>query len=187
MEEDRLPESEQRGKFDLTLPVKDVNLARNRERRGAFLFENIIKLAAAGLGSGYSPLAPGTAGTLVGIPLFLILSKLSWPCYLAAIIAMSLAAVYICGEAEKIFQARDSQKIVLDEVIGLQFALFLASPTLPHIIAGFVLFRFFDIVKLFPAKSCEKLPGGAGVVADDIVAGIYANIVLLSAIRFINL
>jgi len=171
----------------LTLLLKDVNLARNRDYRCAFLFENIIKLTATGLGSGYSPVAPGTAGTLVGIPLFLILSKLPWPWYMAVLVVLSLLAVYICGEAEKIFQTRDSQKIVLDEIIGLQFALFLASPTLPHIIAGFALFRFFDIAKIFPARNCEQLPGGAGVMADDIVAGIYANILLLSAIRFFNL
>ena len=85
------------------------------------------------------------------------------------------------------FQARDCQKIVLDEIMGLQFTMFLVSPTLPHIIAGFALFRFFDIVKIFPARHCEKLPGGAGVMADDIAAGIYANIVLLSAIRVTGL
>jgi len=106
---------------------------------------------------------------------------------MATLVTISLVAVYICGEAEKIFKAKDSQKIVLDEIVGLQFALSLASPTLPHIIAGFVLFRFFDIVKIFPARICERLPGGAGVMADDMVAGIYANILLLSAIRFINL
>lgn len=171
----------------MTLSVKDVNLARNREYRCTFLFENIIKLTATGLGSGYSPVAPGTAGTLVGIPIFLILSMLSWPWYMATIIVLSIPAVYICGEAEKIFQARDCQKIVLDEIIGLQFAMFLVSPTLLHIIAGFALFRFFDIVKIFPARVCERLPGGAGVMADDIVAGIYANLVLISAIRFFNL
>lgn len=153
---------------------------------GVFLFENIIKLAATGFGAGYAPLAPGTAGTLVGIPLFLALSPLEWPCYLAAIIALSLLAVYISGKAEEIFQAKDSQKIVIDEIIGLQFALFMVSPTLLHVILGFILFRFFDIVKLFPARACERLPGGAGVVADDIVAGIYANIVLLSAVRVFN-
>jgi phosphatidylglycerophosphatase A len=71
--------------------------------------------------------------------------------------------------------------------MGLQFTMFLVSPTLPHIIAGFALFRFFDIVKIFPARHCEKLPGGTGVMADDIAAGIYANIVLLSAIRFTGL
>jgi phosphatidylglycerophosphatase A len=144
-------------------------------------------LTATGLGTGYSPVAPGTAGTLVGIPLFLILSKLAWPWYLATIIVLSIPAVYVCGEAEKIFQARDSQKIVLDEIMGLQFTLFLVSPTLPHIIAGFVLFRFFDITKVFPARFCEKLPGGLGVMADDIIAGIYANIILLLVIRFMNI
>ncbi len=175
------------GQIQLTLPVKDVNLARNPECRCAFLFENIIKLTATGLGSGYSPVAPGTAGTLVGIPLFVLFSQLAWPWYLAAVIVASVPAVYVCGEAEKIFGARDSQKIVLDEIVGLLFTMFLVSPTLPHVIAGFALFRIFDIVKVFPARACEKLPGGFGVVADDIVAGIYANIVLLAAIRFINL
>lgn len=171
----------------MTLFLKEVNLARNRERGGGFLFENIIKLTASGLGSGYAPFAPGTAGTLVGLPLFLALSSLPWPFYLAAIIGLGLVAVYVSGEAEKIFQAKDSQKIVIDEIIGQQFALFLVSPTLLHILAGFVLFRFFDIVKLFPARACERLPGGLGVVADDVVAGIYANIVLLLTIRFLQI
>ncbi len=155
--------------------------------RGGFLFENIIKLTATGLGSGYSPRAPGTAGTIVGIPLFLALSALSWPYYLAAIIALGFVAVYICGEAEKMFQVKDSQEIVLDEIVGLQFACFMVSPTLVHVIAGFALFRLFDIFKPFPVGLCQELPGGCGVVADDVAAGIFANVVLLLAIHFLNI
>ncbi len=173
--------------IELTLHLKDVNLTRNRARRGGFLFENIIKMTATGLGSGYAPAAPGTAGTLVGIPLYLALSSLPWPFYLVAIIILALLAVYVAGEAEKIFQEKDSQKIVIDEIVGLQFSMFLVSPTLPHVIAGFFLFRFFDIFKIFPARKCERLSGGAGVVADDIVAGIYANIVLLLSVEFLHL
>ena len=94
-------------------------------------------------------------------------------------------AVYICGEAEKIFQVKDSQKIVLDEIVGLQFTCFMISPTPAHVIAAFALFRLFDIFKPFPVGLCQELPGGCGVVADDVAAGVYANVVLLLAIHFL--
>ncbi len=96
-------------------------------------------------------------------------------------------AVYIAGEAERIFAEKDSQKIVIDEIVGLQFSMFLVSPTVWHVIAGFFMFRLFDIFKIFPARKCERFSGGVGIVADDIVAGIYANIALLLSVEFLHL
>ena len=91
------------------------------------------------------------------------------------------------GEAEKIFNEKDSSRIVIDEIVGFQFAMFLVTPTALHVFLGFLLFRFFDIAKPFPVRLCErKLPGGYGVVGDDIVAGVYANIFLLLSIKYLG-
>ncbi|MDP1989726.1 MAG: phosphatidylglycerophosphatase A [Syntrophales bacterium] len=131
---------------------------------------------ATGFGSGYAPLAPGTAGTLVGIPLYLVFSAMPWPLWLITIIALTCLAWYVSEEAEKLFGRKDAKCIVIDEIAGLQWALFLIAPTVFHVVLGFLLFRLFDIVKPFPARLFQdRLPGGLGVVADDLAAGVYAN------------
>lgn len=151
------------------------------------LGERFIKITATGFGSGLMPFAPGTAGTIVGIPVYLVFSYFSWPLYLLSILALSALAVYVSGEAERIFNEKDSSRIVIDEIVGFQFAMFLVTPTVLHIFLGFLLFRFFDIAKPFPVRLCErKFPGGYGVVGDDIVAGIYANIILLLLIKYLG-
>jgi len=96
-----------------------------------------------------------------------------------------MLACYVSREAEIIFNEKDSSHIVIDEIVGFLFTMFLVSPTMLHILLGFVLFRIFDIVKPFPAGYVQdKFPGGYGVVSDDVVAGIYANIILLILIKF---
>ena len=140
----------------------------------------LIKGLASGLGLGYSPVAPGTAGSLLGIPLFWMISSLPWPVYLLTIVTFSCLAMIISDHGERLFNEKDCPCIVIDEVAGMLFTYFLISPTILHIILGFLLFRFFDIAKPFPANWFQNhLPGGIGVVADDLAAGIYANIVLL--------
>ncbi|NPV03943.1 MAG: phosphatidylglycerophosphatase A [Syntrophaceae bacterium] len=149
--------------------------------------KTVIKLIATGLGSGYSPFAPGTAGTLVAIPLYLALSPLSWPLYLASVSLLTLLAVYASGEAERIFDRKDSPRIVIDEIVGFLWSLFLVGPTAGRIAAAFFLFRIFDILKPPPARWCQdKLPGGWGVVMDDVMAGIWANVAILAALRFFD-
>ena len=146
--------------------------------------ERLIKIFATGLGSGYSPFAPGTAGTVVGIPIYLALSHLTWPFYLAATLILTFLAVYASGKAEGIFRKKDSSRIVIDEIVGFLFTLFLIPPTALYIFLGFILFRLSDIVKPPPAKLCQdRLPGGWGVVMDDVFAGIWANVVLRLAIE----
>lgn len=104
------------------------------------------------------------------------------------VVAFTFLAFYASEEAEKIFQEKDSSRIVIDEWTGFLWAMFLVFPTVPHLLGGFVLFRFFDIVKIFPANFFQKrLPGGYGVVMDDVAAGIYANISLHILIRYGNL
>ena len=148
--------------------------------------DRLIRIAATGLGSGLSPLAPGTAGTLVGIPVYMVFSRFPWPLYLLSVIAFSLFAVYVSQEAERIYNEKDPPRIVIDEIAGFQVTMFLVAPTVWHILLGFIIFRVFDIIKPFPIRLCERsLPGGYGVVGDDIVAGIYGNVILLLLIRFV--
>jgi phosphatidylglycerophosphatase A len=143
------------------------------------LNEKFITLLATGFGSGYAPLVPGTAGTLVGIPLYLLFSAMPWPLWLITIIAFACLAWVVSDEAERLFGQKDAQRIVIDEIAGFQWSLFLIEPTALHVVLGFLLFRLFDILKPFPARLFQdRLPGGLGVVADDLAAGIYANSVL---------
>ena len=126
-------------------------------------------------------------GTLVGIPLYLVFSSLSWPLYLVSVSVLTLLAVYASGEAERIFDRKDSPRIVIDEIVGLLWSLAFVGPTIGRIVLAFFLFRFFDIVKPPPARWCQdRLPGGWGVVMDDVAAGIWANVVLLLVLYFFN-
>jgi len=126
-------------------------------------------------------------GTILGIPLYLALSLLSQPFHILATLALTGLAIWISQKAEILFQEKDSQRIVIDEIVGIQYTLFPAAQDVSQIICGFLLFRFFDIVKVFPArKAQDKLPGGYGVVADDVVAGIYGAIVLWLLVRLWN-
>jgi len=155
-----------------------VRLKDNRLR-------SVITILATGFGAGYAPFAPGTMGTAVGIPLYLIFSGFTWPVHLIGILALTAGSFYVADSAERMWEEKDASRIVIDEIAGVQFALFLVTPTFLHVAAGFILFRLFDITKLFPADLCEtKLPGGYAVVMDDIVAGLYANVVLQLTIHF---
>jgi len=141
--------------------------------------EKFIRILATGFGSGFAPLASGTAGTVVGIPVYLLFSAFPWPLHLLSIVALSFLAIFVSQEAERIFGEKDPSRVVIDEIVGFQFTMFLVTPTVGHILLGFLLFRIFDIAKPFPIRLSEtKLPGGYGVVGDDIIAGIYGGIIL---------
>jgi phosphatidylglycerophosphatase A len=134
---------------------------------------------ATGFGVGYSPIAPGTLGTLVAIPIYYFLSEIPSPLYEITLIGFFFLSVWISEKAEIFFVKKDDQRIVIDEVIGLLITMLWVPKTILFVILGFFLFRFFDILKPFPIRSLEKrLKGGFGVVLDDVVAGIYGNIIL---------
>ena len=134
---------------------------------------------ATGFGVGYSPIAPGTLGTLIAIPIYYFLSGIPSPLYEITLIGFFFLSVWISENAEIFFEKKDDQRIVIDEIVGFLITMLWVPKTLPFIIMGFFLFRFFDILKPFPIRRMErKLKGGFGVVLDDVAAGVYANIVL---------
>jgi phosphatidylglycerophosphatase A len=142
--------------------------------------ERLIVFLASGGGVGYSPYFPGTLGTLVAIPIALFFNRLAVDYPLVALTSLAgliLFAIWLSDQAAKILSAKDPQIIVIDEVAGFTVAAFLTG-TLTGLIAAFVLFRFFDIAKVFPASRLESLPGGAGIVLDDIMAGFYTLVIL---------
>lgn len=130
---------------------------------------------ATGLYSGLLPVAPGTWGSAVGLALFVPLSFLSFWWYLAAVVALFFIGVWAAGATEKILDRKDPGLVVIDEIVGMLITL-AASPVHPlPLFAGFFLFRFFDIAKPFPVRRAEeKFAGGLGVMADDVVAGLYS-------------
>ncbi len=130
------------------------------------------------------PKMPGTYGTFVAVPLYLLLRLLSPVWYFLFILLFSLFAVVIAGKAETCLGQKDPQKIVIDEIAGFFATLFLIPFSIKWMALGFLIFRFFDILKPFPIRKLEKsLPNGWGVVGDDIMAGVYANLVLQALTR----
>ncbi len=135
----------------------------------------MVKLLATWGGTGYSPIASGTVGTLGAIPFYLLLALLPLPWYGATLAAFILFACWIAGRAELLFQEQDSGKIVIDEVAGFLVTMAGVFPNWQNILAGFLLFRLFDIVKIQPARWFDReLKNGFGVVLDDVAAGVYA-------------
>jgi phosphatidylglycerophosphatase A len=143
------------------------------------ILSRFFLLLATGFGVGYSPIAPGTLGTIITIPLYYFLSAIRSPLYEITLIAFIFLSVWISENAEIFFGKRDDPRIVIDEMMGFLITMLWVPKTVRFIILGFFLFRFFDILKPFPIRRLEKrLKGGWGVVLDDVMAGVYANIIL---------
>ena len=139
------------------------------------LLRNPLHLLSLGFGSGLAPVAPGTFGTLVAIPFYLLLAQLALPIYLAIVLLGFVLGVYLCRYTSDVLGEHDHSGIVWDEFIGFWITMIAVPVSWPWILAGFVLFRFFDIVKPWPVKLADsKLKGGFGIMIDDVLAGIYA-------------
>jgi len=127
---------------------------------------------------GYSPFAPGTVGTLGAIILFYFLSFFSGLAYLFFAILFIIFSIWISTVVTIAGQDPDPSWVVIDEVCGYLVTMFLIPYSVTNVVLGFLFFRFFDILKPPPIRRFESLPGGLGIVADDVVAGIYANVIL---------
>ncbi len=141
--------------------------------------QRVILFLATGFYAGKVPAAPGTAGTLVGLVFCFFLSRLE-PVFSFFCIALVIAlSVWITDKAEKLLARKDPGEIVLDEIAGMMVTMAGLPFTAFSAVSGFILFRVIDILKPFPIRVLDqKVPGGAGIVADDIAAGVMGNIVL---------
>jgi len=144
-------------------------------RRAVDVVSGVI---ATAFGSGYSPFAPGTAGSAVGVLLFWPLARARWPWQLAAVAVVFFVGVAAADHVARRLGIEDPGIVVVDEVAG-QWLTLAGLPFTPAVIAaGFVLFRVMDVVKPWPARDLERLPGGWGIMADDIAAGVLAHLAL---------
>ena len=146
----------------------------------ATVFDRLALLIATGLGAGYSPIAPGTAGSAVAI-LILWLIPFSRAGLIAFLVGVVVVGTWAAHVAERRLGGKDPGAIVIDEVAGMTLSV-VAFPLTPAVLlAGFVLFRVFDVVKPPPAHASQRLAGGVGVMIDDLIAGIYALAVLAAS------
>lgn len=139
--------------------------------------EWIIKFLATGFFVGYSPLTPGTMGTLVAFLLYAILPT-TVPFYWILILCLIIGGTVTSHLAESILAEIDSPKIVIDEICGYFIAMAFLPKTLGLMIVGFLIYRLLDVVKIYPIKRLEMIVGGLGIMLDDIYAGIITNIIL---------
>jgi len=143
-----------------------------------------VHFLAFGFGSGLSPKAPGTIGTLVAVPLVMMLLHLPIAAYLCCIAAMSLFGIYLCGESAKRLGVHDHPGIVWDEFVGFAITMIAVPNTWEYLAAGFVLFRVFDIAKPWPIREADhRLFGGVGIMLDDMLAGLFSCVLLHIASR----
>lgn len=146
--------------------------------RASWKSTDYLALAIATCGVGYLPLMPGTFGSILGVGIFLLLTRsaAAVPLVLVAIVVITFAGIWAATRTEVLAGRKDPGKVVVDEVAGqlislLPLTIFVISPL--TVIVSFILFRFFDIVKPYPAARFEALPGGYGIMCDDLVAGVY--------------
>jgi phosphatidylglycerophosphatase A len=140
---------------------------------------SIALFLATGCKSGYSPVIPGTAGSLAAVLPCAILSILPLPVSTFILIAFIVLAVWSAELAENIIGQKDPGCIVIDEIAGMMITLLGISFTWQTVLAGFMIFRIMDILKPFPIRYLEKtIPGGAGIVLDDVAAGILSHVIL---------
>jgi len=128
--------------------------------------------------TGFFPIAPATFASFVFAVIYWVVPGGQMLVHPVVVIATAVISVPVSTQLERRY-GHDSGRIVIDEIVGMQLILMLASPALAGLILAFFLFRFFDIVKVFPANRSQKLPRGWGVVCDDVIAGIYSRIALV--------
>ncbi len=144
-----------------------------------------LLLIATFFNVGKFPKAPGTVGTLAAIPLWYALTHVSTVFYMVATIGITLLGILAAQAYEAVADKHDSKEIVIDEVAGFLITMVMVPPSWIYLIIGFVLFRFFDILKPWPISHLDKtVKGGVGVMVDDVAAGIIASVIIQTLITF---
>jgi phosphatidylglycerophosphatase A len=143
------------------------------------ILSNPIHCLAFGFGSGLAPKAPGTFGTLLAVPLYILLSQLSLLPYILVVVIAFAVGIYLCGRTATDLGVHDHPGIVWDEFVGFWITMIAAPAGWLWVIIGFILFRLFDIWKPWPIRFFDKnVESGLGIMIDDVLAGIYALMVL---------
>jgi len=143
------------------------------------VWTNPIHFLAFGFGAGTSPIAPGTCGTLIAVPLYLLLNHFSVFIYSIILLAVIIIGIGLCDVTERAVGIRDHSGIVWDEIAGFLLTMLAAPQGIKWIIIGFILFRIFDIWKPQPIRWLDQhIHGGLGIMVDDLLAAVYAWIIL---------
>ena len=167
-----------------TIVVQEPKLSASEETTpGRARF--VALAVATAFGVGYVPIASGTFGSAAGLVLWLALPSATL-IQAATIGSLFGIGAWTAGIAERHFEATDPAPVVIDEVMGMLLTLFMNPVGWAGAVAAFVLFRIFDVIKPYPADRLERLPGGLGVMADDTMAAIYANIALRALLAIAN-
>ena len=154
--------------------------------RARLVFSSPIHWLAFGGGTGLAPVAPGTFGTLVGIPLFLLLAGLPLWSYLMVTLVLFIVGVWLCDRSSASLGVHDHPGIVWDEIVGYLVTMTAAPPQWQWLLIGFLLFRFFDIVKPWPIRWLDRrVAGGFGIMVDDLLAGVFGLIVMQLLLRVV--
>lgn len=149
------------------------------------LLRDPVHLFAFGFGAGMIPVAPGTFGTLLAVPIVVSVMHFGFAAHLGFAVAASLFGIYVCGESARRLGVHDHPGIVWDEITGFAVTMLASPPQFYWLLGGFALFRLFDIWKPWPIREADhSLPGGLGIMLDDIIAGVFAAAILLG-VRFI--
>lgn len=170
----------------MTDGIRESGLGIRADARGPTPKSRLPALAVAtAFGVGYAPVASGTFGSAAGLVLWALLPKTP------AAQGIAIAALFVAGSwagsvAERHFGRTDPGEVVVDEVMGMLITLFATGVGWRGAVAGFFVFRLFDIIKPFPARRLERLHGGVGVMADDAMAAIYGNVVMQLALALIR-
>jgi phosphatidylglycerophosphatase A len=146
------------------------------DQRKQTLSDRLVVAIATGVYVGYLPPAPGTLGSLLGL---LLLWPLK-PGTVQVLVTLFLIGVgiVVADQAARVIGGQDPPAIVIDEIAGIAVATLLLPPQVRERVVAFVIFRVFDVIKPFPARQAERLPGGFGIVGDDLIAGLYANLLV---------
>lgn len=132
-----------------------------------------------GFGSGLSPFAPGTLGTILAIPIALLMNQTSLGYRITLLSFLIVLGIYLCGRSATLFKEHDHSSIVFDEIVGMLVPLLFIPLTVRNVLFCFCLFRFFDILKPFPINLVDNnIKNGFGVMFDDVIAGIFSTIIL---------
>lgn len=173
------PSGRNEGSVSARLTARAPSQGAQRGPPGAW-----VLLAAWGP-CGFSPIAPGTVGTLGAVPLAWALSRLGWPTYLGATALLLALGIVAADRAGRYWAVVDASPIVVDEVVGYLLTMAFVPFSWPTAVAGFVLFRLFDIVKPWPVSALDRIKSGLGVMLDDVGAGVYAWVALQVVMRWL--